>query len=401
MFANDATTTIVNEGLTLPKVIVQDASNLSDKSLQSQFFKLILGDLKVGATFDIDDEYYTSSYDGDYSSNLTQNASLIVRYELSTDGSQLNLKTKVLDGKNGTTLHESSFSQKNSAKFPFLAHNAISEIVKNFGYSNVDWMNEMLIYAVYTSSANSSIFISDYTLTYQKEVLSGGLNIFPKWGSKDQDEFYYTHYVNDVEPVIYKYNLRNAKKTKILEGSGMLTVSDVSSDATKLLITDAPNDQPDIFLYDLRSKNKTKITNYPGIDVNGNFVDSDSKVVFVSDRLGYPNIFATDLNGSGIEQMVFHGRNNNSISTSGNYVVYSSREQNRDFNLYLISTNTDYIRQLTGGGKNLFPRFSHDGGTVVFIKDSGYQSAVGLIRINENKSFQFPLRVGKIQSLDW
>lgn len=401
MFANDATTTIVNEGLTLPKVIVQDASNLSDKSLQSQFFKLILGDLKVGATFDIDDEYYTSSYDGDYSSNLTQNASLIVRYELSTDGSQLNLKTKVLDGKNGTTLHESSFSQKNNAKFPFLAHNAISEIVKNFGYSNVDWMNEMLIYAVYTSSANSSIFISDYTLTYQKEVLSGGLNIFPKWGSKDQDEFYYTHYVNDVEPVIYKYNLRNAKKTKILEGSGMLTVSDVSSDATKLLITDAPNDQPDIFLYDLRSKNKTKITNYPGIDVNGNFVDGDSKVVFVSDRLGYPNIFATDLNGSGIEQMVFHGRNNNSISTSGNYVVYSSREQNRDFNLYLISTNTDYIRQLTGGGKNLFPRFSHDGGTVVFIKDSGYQSAVGLIRINENKSFQFPLRVGKIQSLDW
>ena len=402
MFASDATTTIVNEGLNLPKITIQDASNLNDKNLQSQFFKLILGDLKVGATFDVDDGYYTSSYEGDYSSNLTTNPSLIVRYELNGDVyTELALRVKVIDGKSGKVLYESNFSQKNGAKFPFLAHNAVSEIVKNFGYSDVDWMNKMLIYAVYTSSANSSIFVSDYTLTYQKEVLSGGLNIFPKWGSKDQDEFYYTHYVNDVEPVIYKYNLRNAKKTKILEGSGMLTVSDVSSDGTKLLITDAPSDQPDIFLYDLRSRNKTKITNYPGIDVNGNFVDDDTKVVFVSDRLGYPNVFATDINGDGIEQMVFHGKNNSSISTSGNYVVYSSREENKDFNLYLISTKTDYIRQLTAGGKNLFPRFSHDGGTVVFIKDANYQSAVGIIRINENKSFQFPLKIGKFQSLDW
>ena len=82
-------------------------------------------------------------------------------------------------------------------------------------------------------------------------------------------------------------------------------------------------------------------------------------------------------------------------------MVYSSREENKDFNLYLISTKTDYIRQLTAGGKNLFPRFSHDGGTVVFIKDANYQSAVGIIRINENKSFQFPLKIGKFQSLDW
>ena len=28
-------------------------------------------------------------------------------------------------------------------------------------------------------------------------------------------------------------------------------------------------------------------------------------------------------------------------------------------------------------------------------------SSVGIIRVNENKSFQFPLRVGKIQSVDW
>ena len=105
--------------------------------------------------------------------------------------------------------------------------------------------------------------------------------------------------------------------------------------------------------------------------------------------------------------MVFHGKNNNSVSTYQNYIVYSSREDGkssfgtRDFNIYMISTQTDYIRQLTASGKNLYPRFSSDGQSVVFIKELGGQSSLGIIRVNENKSFQFPLKIGKIQSIDW
>ena len=104
--------------------------------------------------------------------------------------------------------------------------------------------------------------------------------------------------------------------------------------------------------------------------------------------------------------MVFHGKNNNSISTFENYVVYSSRESaneyaQKTFNIYLISTKSDYVRQLTADGVNTYPRFSSDGGSIVFIKSIGDSSAVGIIRVNENRSFQFPLRIGKLQSIDW
>ena len=127
---------------------------------------------------------------------------------------------------------------------------------------------------------------------------------------------------------------------------------------------------------------------------------------FVSDRMGNPNIFATSINGGGVEQLVYHGKNNSSVSTWENYVVYSSRESGaeysqRTFNRYLISTKSDYIRQLTATGVNTFPRFSSDGGSIVYIKDAGSQSAVGIIRVNENKSFSFPLNLGKLQSIDW
>ena len=195
-------------------------------------------------------------------------------------------------------------------------------------------------------------------------------------------------------------------KTKITQSNGMIAASDVSKDGNKILLTMAPNDQSDIYLYDTVNKKFTRVTTFSGIDVNGNFIDNDSRVVFVSDRLGYPNIFATSVDGGAVEQMVFHGKNNNSISTFKNYIVYSSRESvneyaQKTFNLYLISTKSDYIRQLTAGGINTYPRFSSDGGSIIFIKNLDGSSAVGIIRVNENRIFQFPLKIGKLQSIDW
>ncbi len=401
-YVDDATMTITNKGSNLPKIVVQNSSMIANSSLNQKFFKLMVGDLKVGATFEVSDEYFESSYDGDFRTNISSDSgtALIVRYALS-DASPMSLKAKVLDAITGKILYENSFSIEDKSKFPFLAHDAVSEIVKNLGYSNVDWMREMILFSRYTSAKESEILIADYTLTYQKTVVRGGLNIFPKWANKAQNAFYYTYYINKNTPAIFKYNLSNGSKSKIFTGRGMTIASDVSDDGSKLLITNAPKDQPDIFLYNLNSGSMKQITNYPGIDVNGNFVDNDSRIVFVSDRLGYPNIFAQSIDGGNVEQMVFQGKNNNSISTHGNYIVYSSRDGSGSFNIYLISTGTNLIRQLTADGKNMFPRFSSDGGSVMFIKHSNFGSSIGIIRINENKSFQFPLKIGQIQSVDW
>jgi TolB protein len=198
----------------------------------------------------------------------------------------------------------------------------------------------------------------------------------------------------------------SGQREEIMSGEGMLTVSDVSSDGNKLLLTMAPTDQPDIYLYDLTTKRLTRVTNYRGVDVSGSFVDNEKRVVFVSDRLGYPNIFAKRINEDGVEQMVYVGRNNSSASAYKNYIVYSGRDKasefgEQTFNLYLISTQTDRIRQLTSTGKNIFPRFSQDGGSVLFIKEYAKESALGIIRLDANKSFHFPINIGKIQSLDW
>lgn len=406
LIAADGRVDIVNKGLVLPKIIVQDATqNFGNRALQDKFFKLIVGDLKVGSAFEVLDKYYTSDFNDSAILTSEQNADLIYRYALTQLGNQLSLKVKVLNAKNNQIRFSGEYIQSMD-KFPFLAHKSIVELARNLNLSPIEWMDKSIIFSQYTTPGKSNIVVADYTLTYQKIIISGGLNIFPKWANDDQSAFYYTSYVN-LTPTLFKFDLHTKQKSKITQSSGMIVASDVSRDGTKLLLTMAPNDQSDIYLYDIFTKNLKRITTFSGIDVNGNFVDNDTKVVFVSDRMGYPNIFSTSLDGNGlVEQMVFHGKNNNSISTFDNYVVYSSREsaneyEQKTFNLYLISTKSDYIRQLTAGGVNTYPRFSSDGGSIVFIKNINGSSLVGIIRVNENRSFQFPLKIGKLQSIDW
>jgi TolB protein len=139
--------------------------------------------------------------------------------------------------------------------------------------------------------------------------------------------------------------------------------------------------------------------------VGGSFIENDTKIVFVSDRLKYPNIFAKKIGQRGVERLIYHGKNNSQSSTHGDYIVYSSRETDNEFgdnvfNLYLMSTYSDYVRRLTTSGRNQFPKFSSNGESILFIKNDT-KSYLGIIRLNYNKSFLFPLKSGKLQSIDW
>jgi TolB protein len=179
----------------------------------------------------------------------------------------------------------------------------------------------------------------------------------------------------------------------------MAVCSDVSEDGSKLLLTLAPGGQPDIYLYDLVTNEKKRITDYSGIDVNGQFMGSDT-IAFVSNRFGNPNIFSKKINSTAITQLVYEGKNNSSFTTYRNLLVYKTRDGN-GFNLRLASLNSSGSRQLTSSGDNDYPRFSYDGEAILHIKQEGSRSLVGIIRVGINKSFTFPLHVGRIQSLDW
>ncbi len=401
LLGSDATIEVIKESGTLPSIVVEDATeNFNSHTTSKKFAKLLMADLAVLTIFNVDKSYKTAGYDdllGDAKSQYT------LRFRLSKD--DLNafvVEAKLIQG--SEELMRRSYRVAKDKMSPFLAHSIAYDINEHFGQEPVEWMKNKVIFSRLSGRKQSEIIIADYTLSYQHVMIQGGLNLFPKWANSQRTAFYYTSLSGDV-PTLYKINIKSGTKELIATSDGMLVCSDVSRDGKNLLLTMAPDGQPDIYKYNTQTKKFKRVTKYGGIDVNGQFM-SDGRIVFVSNRLGYPNIFAKSANGRSVEQMVYYGRNNAACTAHNEYIIYKSREsdnafEHNTFNLHLISTKTDFIRRLTATGDNEFPRFSEDGKVVIYVKNYQGQSAIGIIRLKQNKNFLFPLSSGRIQAMDW
>ncbi len=408
IFAVDASLEIIKKSNNIPKLEISVANDSGSKDYINKIKKILVQDLLVSGHFDVKESLESVNFNSAPNMLSLRNRGIDLFVNLSISESSfggLNLNFKLYDNNSMALILEKRVNSAQLDRYPFVAHRAAILINKHFNAPSIDWMDKFVVFSVYRDAKKADIVIGDYTLNYQKTIISGGLNIFPKWANLKQDSFYYTTY-NSGTPQIIKYNLYNREKTIIMKSDGMIVCSDVNHDGTKLLITASPQGQPDIYLYDVNKKQKFRLTNYKGIDVGAHFVENDKKIVFVSDRLSYPNIFSKEINGRAVERLVYHGRNNSSVTTFGNYVVFSSRESDNEFNknsfnLYLISTKSDFLRRLTSNGTNQFPKFSSDGESILYIKNYNEKSNIGIIRLNYDKSFLFPLTNGKLQSIDW
>ena len=408
LFAVDAKIEIVKKGKVLPKILVSVATDTQNSTLSNNVKKTVTKDLLVSGHFELEKNEMSTAFESNPDMIRLRNSGVDLYLNLAIEQSQFSgflLKIKLYDINSGLLVINRALSTSQTDRFPFVAHRTAIMVNKHLNAPSIDWMDKFVVFSVYKSSKQADIVIADYTLAFQKKIIRGGLNIFPKWANKEQDSFYYTTYVNGT-PQLKKFGLYNRTNELIGTSEGMIACSDVSDDGSKILVTASPEGQPDIYLFDIKKKIKQKLTKYKGIDVGAHFVENDTKIVFVSDRLKHPNIFSKKINGRGVERLVYHGRNNSSATTHENLVVYTSREGNNEFsskafNLYLISTQSDFIKRLTSNGRNQFPKFSQDGESILFIKDYKGKSSLGIIRLNYDKSFLFPLNSGKLQSIDW
>ena len=297
---------------------------------------------------------------------------------------------KVIDAK--------SYKSKTFAYFPFLVHYAVYDINKLFQMPSAKFLIRKVIYSLLIAPKEANIYLSDYSLSYKKLLISGGLNIFPKWADEKQKVIYFTKMEN--LPVLYKFNIYTGKMIKILSTQGMLTVSDVKKG--KILLTLAPKGLPDVYMY--KNHKLIQITKYPGIDVDGKFWGKDS-IAFISDRFGSPYVFSKNLKTGVISKVLYQGKNQVGVDTFNDKMVISSREsdnafKSNTFNLFLINKNNESLKRLTFGGQNMNPNFSVDGTSIMFIKRENFFSKIGIIRLNENKIFYYNLPK-ILQSFDW
>lgn len=381
----------------LPRLAIEDGSAATNDA-GVRFHKMLGADMNVVSLFDVDNSYALQALESKYPAAAHKDAVYLLRYRLIADGSG-GFKADVKLLQNEIELFNKMYYLKQSEMLVFLAHSIAYDINAKMGGSPLEWMKRKVIFVRLSGPRRSEIVAADYTLSYQKVVLSGGMYGFAKWANREQTDFYYTS-LSDFRPTVYKVNLATGTKSAVISSDGMAVCSDVSEDGNKLLVTLAPTGQPDIYLYDLRTKEKNRLTDYSGIDVSGQFA-GDGNIIFVSNRMGNPNIFSKKIGDSAVRQVVFEGKNNSTCTAYRNMLVYKAREGNGVFNLHLISMNNNSVRRLTSSGENDYPRFSYDGEAILHIKHDGPRSMVGIIRLGVNKSFSFPLHIGRLQSIDW
>ena len=400
LFGVDATLKIEKDVEQRSRIALMDGS--SEQS--SKVFDILLSDLKISGHFLPDSTHHIGDLSSNYIIPALKSQEYVIKYSMD-QRSSIKLLVRLLKASDGTQIFKKSYAIPKKAKMPFLIHKAISDINNILKYPSISWINRYVAYSVYTTPGRSEIRVADYTFTYKKTIIKGGLNLFPKWADSRQRSLYYTSYKGTL-PTLYKLNIYNGTKTKIASSEGMLVCSDVSKNSSKLLLTMAPEGQADIYELDLTTKAKRRVTSFKGIDVNGRYVDDESRIIFISNRLGYANVFKKSIQGGATSQVVYHGRNNNACDAHGDKIVYSSRESNNafgdnTFNLYLASTGSSDTRPITTTGANQFPRFSTDGSVILFLKQRGRSSSIGYTNLTSHQSLLFPFNDRKVQSIDW
>ncbi|WP_373003332.1 Tol-Pal system protein TolB [Sulfurimonas sp.] len=402
-YANDATIEVIKKVESLPTMAVEDSSVSYDDTFRLRFFKTLVADLNVISLFNVDRHHRKTHFNDTEVMVENKDMDYVLRYKMfEDDDGALNIDLKLLN-KDGIALNKKyRIGRKNV--YMFVSHTIAYDINEFMGAPSVEWMKRRVIFSRVVAPKKTEVVIADYTLAYQHTVVKGGFNVFPKWANNAQNAFYYSS-LDGKKPTLKHVDIKTGKSKNIISSDGMMICSDVSKNGKKLLLTMAPKGQPDIYLYDVDTFKTQKITTYGGIDVNAQFKDEET-IIFISGRLGYPNIFSKKIGSNSVEQMVYYGKSNSACSTHGEYIVYKARESSNafstnTFNLHLISTKTDFIRRLTATGINEFPRFSIDGDAILFIKNYKAQSSIGIIRLNHNKNYLFPLKYGRLQAMDW
>ena len=377
--------------------LVEDSATAGSSGNHSKMFNLLLNDIKMSGHFEVDETLRRAAFTDGMLPVELHDREYLLKYAYSRSGT--NLQVKLVRVADNNVMYQNNYSVNTSARYPFLAHNAIVEVNRALGYEDISWMKRNIIFSKYTSSRKSEIWIADYTLTFSSVLVRGGLNLFPKWANPSQSAFYYTSY-NEKLPILYKVSMSSGSRQKIVTSEGMLVASDVSADGSKVLLTMAPNGQPDIYEMNVNSGSKNRLTSFRGIDVNGKYLADESRIAFVSDRTGRANIYTKSIGSSSVSKAAHYGNNNSSCDAFGHNLLYTVKE-GRATNVYLGSASSSYVRPLTSSGKNKLPRFSTDGKVILYIKSNGGSNSIGYMNLATNQSALFNMQSGKIQSIDW
>ncbi len=245
-----------------------------------------------------------------------------------------------------------------------LAHSIADDVYKKI--TDLNGVFRSRIAYSHRDSIGKEIYICDFDghqplrATFDKSI-----DVSPRWASAD--EISYTSYKRN-NPDLWLLDMRKGENKRISSFPGLNSAAAWSPDGSRFAVTLTKDGNPEIYVFRKGAKKGKRVTFSDGIDSSPTWSPDGKYLAFTSDRSGTPQLYIMDVDGDNVQRLTYKGSHNDSPAWSPtlDVIAFVSRSDNGRFNIWTITTNGAYLKQLTSVGDNENPQWSPDGLHLVF-----------------------------------
>lgn len=336
--------------------------------------RTLRGDLAFTQLFDVQGPEVLSAVrpTGDRAEDLDQyraygaEVALLTEFKLTEEA--LVIESRVYDLVNG----EFILGKRFSGGIDFarrIAHAVSDEIVLYFTGRRGIALTAIAFVSNRAGPRTKEIFLMDYDGHAQRRITGHvSTSLSPVW-ARDGSGLAYLSYFEG-RPGVYWADLVTGRKLPVVAEEQPAYSPSVCPDGETVLFARPVDGDMEIFAINRTGGTPQRITRSARIDTNPECSPDGRRIAFTSERSGTPQVYVMDVNGSEVKRLTFEGRYNEGASwhPDGSRLVYSRRAESGDrHDIATVDLVTGKERLLTTGpGSHENPSFSPDGAWIVF-----------------------------------
>jgi len=336
--------------------------------------RTLLADLAFTQLFDVQGPSILAAVrlTGDRASDLEQyrafgnEVALLTEFKL--NGDELIVEGRVYDLANGQFILGKRFSGGIDLSRR-IAHALSDEIVLYFTGRRGIAMTSIAFVSDREGQSSKEIFLMDYDGHAQRRITGHiSTSLSPVWSLDGRGLAYLSYF--EGRPGIYWADLRTGRKTPVVAEEQPAYSPSVCPDGETIVFARPIGSNTEIFVTTRSGRTPRQITRSSRIDTNPECSPDGNRIAFSSSRSGTPQIYVMDMDGSDLKRATFEGRYNEGASwhPDGSKLVYARRTDRGDrFDIAVVDLVTGQNRLLTAApGSHEHPSFSPNGEWIVF-----------------------------------
>ncbi len=365
---------VVRLNLAVPRSIRPSGARPEFLDAMNEVEQTVRDDLAFTQLFDVQGPEVLSVVrpSGDRAKDLEQyraygnEVALLTEFKLS--GDQLILEGRVYDLASGQFILGKRFTGGIDLARRF-AHALSDQVVLYFTGRRGIAMTAIAFVSDREGQGSKELFLMDYDGHAQRRI-TGHLStsLSPVW-ALDGDGLAYLSYFEG-RPGIYWADLVTGRKTAVVAEEQPAYSPSVCPDGRRILFSRPVDGNMEIFIVERDGAAPRRVTRSSRIDTNPSCSPDGERIAFTSSRSGTPQIYVMNVDGTNLERVTFEGSYNEGASwhPDGSRVVYSRRSPRGDrHDIAVVDLVTGQDRVLTTGpGSHEAPSFSPDGEWVAF-----------------------------------